>query len=160
MVTPFSSLVVKKVKFQLKSAEERWAVRFMNFITGANQLLFDGLTRELPLIGFIQGAWMVGVLDQIQIPVSEPDRPPILIDTKTRVRNEYELQKDHSLLGEHLFEYDLEFVEGQIKTSLEFWLGGREATYTPKEERWKCRSCQFALMRPVITGNNKGCSSF
>lgn len=38
-------------------------------------------------IGFIQGAWMVGVIDEIRMPVSEPERIPILVDTKTRVRN-------------------------------------------------------------------------
>ncbi|PKI62584.1 hypothetical protein CRG98_017006 [Punica granatum] len=79
--------VVKKVKVRVKSTEDRWAMRFMNFIIGANQLLFDGLTRELPLIGFVQGAWMVGVIDEIQMPVSESERIPILVDTKTRVRN-------------------------------------------------------------------------
>ncbi|XP_027086628.1 exonuclease V, chloroplastic isoform X2 [Coffea arabica] len=42
--------VVKKVKIHVASVEDTWAVKFMNFILGANQLLFDGLTRELPLL--------------------------------------------------------------------------------------------------------------
>lgn len=41
--------VIKRVKVQTESAEDVWALKFMNFIFGANQLLFDGLTRELPL---------------------------------------------------------------------------------------------------------------
>ncbi|KAF3645685.1 putative pre-mRNA-processing factor 6-like [Capsicum annuum] len=41
--------VIKKVKVHVASAEDVWALKFLNFIVGANQLLFDGLTRELPL---------------------------------------------------------------------------------------------------------------
>lgn len=78
--------VIKRVKFQTESAEDVWALKFMNFIFGANQLLLDGLTRELPLVGFIQGVWMVGIIDEIRMPVSGATRLPILVDTKTRVR--------------------------------------------------------------------------
>lgn len=41
--------VVKKVKVRIESIEDRWALKLLNFITGVNQLLFEGLTRELPL---------------------------------------------------------------------------------------------------------------
>ena len=41
--------VVKKVKVRVQSKEDTWALKFLNFIIGANQLLFEGLTRELPL---------------------------------------------------------------------------------------------------------------
>lgn len=79
--------VIKRVKVQVESAEDVWALKFMNFIVGANQLLFDGLTRELPLVGFIEGVWMVGIIDEIRMPASsESTRFPILVDTKTRVR--------------------------------------------------------------------------
>ncbi|CAN4119043.1 unnamed protein product [Withania somnifera] len=61
----------------------------------------------------------------------------------------YELQEDQSLLGEDQFEYDLDWVKGQIKSSLEVWRGEREATYTPEDERWKCRSCKFASECPA-----------
>ncbi|KAK3206057.1 hypothetical protein Dsin_020103 [Dipteronia sinensis] len=37
------------VKVLVKSFEDRWAIKFINFINGANQLLSEGLTRELPL---------------------------------------------------------------------------------------------------------------
>ncbi|KAK3206058.1 hypothetical protein Dsin_020104 [Dipteronia sinensis] len=35
--------------------------------------------------GFIEGVWMVGVIDEIQMPVNETDRNPIIVDLKTRV---------------------------------------------------------------------------
>ncbi|KAK1283111.1 hypothetical protein QJS10_CPB21g01201 [Acorus calamus] len=41
--------VVERVAIPIKSSEESWAVKLMNFIIGANQLLFEGLTRELPV---------------------------------------------------------------------------------------------------------------
>jgi exonuclease V len=41
--------VIERVDIAIRSAEESWAVKFMNFIVGTNQLLFNGLTRELPV---------------------------------------------------------------------------------------------------------------
>ena len=41
--------VVKRVTVRLSTNEDVWALKFMNFMTGVNQLLFEGLTRELPL---------------------------------------------------------------------------------------------------------------
>ncbi|KAK4370354.1 hypothetical protein RND71_009829 [Anisodus tanguticus] len=229
--------VIKKVKVHVASAEDVWALKFLNFIVGANQLLFDGLTRELPLVGFAEGVWMVGIIDEIRMPKGQSDAYPMLVDTKTRVRASlpsepqrrngrlqlmcykhlwdslvadefpsrqffgffslnpyhilsaeirentakcgfpaetltdmlrysrntwcmlppaheqlllrYELQEDQSLLGEDQFEYDLDWVKGQIKSSLEVWRGEREASFTPEDERWKCRSCKFASECPA-----------
>ncbi|KAG7950051.1 hypothetical protein I3843_13G093500 [Carya illinoinensis] len=78
--------VVKKVKARVKCKEDIWALKLLNFTIGANQLLFQGLTRELPLIGFAEGVWMVGVIDEICMPATETNMNPKLIDTKTRVR--------------------------------------------------------------------------
>ncbi|XP_018624196.1 exonuclease V, chloroplastic isoform X2 [Nicotiana tomentosiformis] len=216
--------VIKKVKVHVTSAEDVWALKFLNFIVGANQLLFDGLTRELPLVGFAEGVWMVGVIDEIRMPKGQSDTYPMLVDTKTRVRASlpgepqrrngrlqlmcykhlwdslvadefpsrqffdffslnpyqilsaeirentakcgfptetltdmlrYELQEDQSLLGEDQFEYDLNWVKGQIKSSLEVWRGEREASYTPEEERWKCRSCKFASECPASNSGSQ-----
>ncbi|TXG73896.1 hypothetical protein EZV62_002475 [Acer yangbiense] len=77
--------VITKVKVPVQSFEDRWAIKFINFINGANQLLSEGLTRELPLFGFIEGVWMVGVIDEIQMPVKETDINPMIVDVKTRV---------------------------------------------------------------------------
>ncbi|XVF19498.1 hypothetical protein REPUB_Repub11eG0115700 [Reevesia pubescens] len=234
--------VVKRVKVRVHSIEDTWAIKFINFITGANQLLFEGLTRELPLIGFVEGVWLVGVIDEIRMPEKESDRNPILVDTKTRARDSlpaepqrrngrlqlmcykylwdtlvadsfpsrqffnffslnpnyilsedirektansgfpaktlddivgyyrntcsmlppaqhqlllrYELQKDQSVLGEDQFAYDPDWLKKQIQGGLEFWLGEREASYTPEEERWKCRHCQYASVCPGNANSN------
>lgn len=231
--------VVKKVKFLGPSVEDGWALKLLNFITGVNQLLSEGLTRELPLISYIEGEWVVGVIDEIRMPGSETERNPLLVDTKTRVRPtlpseaqrrkgrfqlmcykrmwddlvsnnfptkkffdyyslnpyhilskeiiegtadlgfpaktledvmryyintcttllpaqdqlllRYEYQPDNSVLGEDQFAYDFDWLKKQINSCLEFWRGEREASYTPEEERWKCRFCQFASVCPVNT---------
>ncbi|CAA0811964.1 Exonuclease V- chloroplastic [Striga hermonthica] len=78
--------VIKRVKVEVQSTEDVWALKLMNFIVGANQLLFDGLTRELPLVWFVEGVWMVGVIDELRMSVSESKRFPMLVDTKTRVQ--------------------------------------------------------------------------
>jgi exonuclease V len=41
--------VVQRVDVAIKSAEDFWAVKFMNFIIGTNQLMFEGITREIPV---------------------------------------------------------------------------------------------------------------
>ncbi|XP_057956601.1 exonuclease V, chloroplastic-like [Malania oleifera] len=234
--------VVKKVKVLTKSVEDVWALRFINFIVGANQLMFEGLTRELPVIGFVDGVWVVGVIDEIRMPAIENERNPTLVDTKTRVqatlpaeaqrRNgrlqlmcykflwdnlvadnfpskqffdfftlnphyilseeirkntalsdfpvqtlndlvryfintccvlpqahgelllRYELQKDHSLLGEDFFSYDSDWLKNQLHSCLEFWSGEREGRYVPREECWKCRFCKFASVCPESTDLN------
>ena len=64
----------------------------------------------------------------------------------------YEFQKDNSLLGEDHFAFDSDWLKNQIHGCLEFWLGEREACYTPEEERWKCRFCQFASICPTNNG--------
>ncbi|XP_016547721.1 exonuclease V, chloroplastic isoform X3 [Capsicum annuum] len=243
-VTDITATVIKKVKVHVASAEDVWALKFLNFIVGANQLLFDGLTRELPLVGFAEGVWMVGIIDEIRIPKGQSDAYPMLVDTKTRVRASlpsepqrrngrlqlmcykhlwdslvdddfpsrqffeffslnpnrilsaeirentakcgfpaetltdmlrysrntwcmlppaheqlllrYELQEDQSFLGEDQFDYDLDWVKGQIKSSLEVWRGEREANYTPEDERWKCRSCKFASECPASNSGSPG----
>lgn len=78
--------VIKRVKVQVRTVEDAWALKLINFIVGVNQLLSEGLTRELPLIGYVEGAWMVGVVDELRIPLIESEKHPILVDTKTRVK--------------------------------------------------------------------------
>ncbi|KAL4332927.1 hypothetical protein GQ457_07G036110 [Hibiscus cannabinus] len=234
--------VVKKVKVRVESVEDSWALKFINFITCANQLLFEGLTRELPLVGFVEGIWLVGIIDELRMPENGSAKNPILVDTKTRVRDSlpaepqrrngrlqlmcykylwdtlvadsfptgqffdffslnrnyilsedirertansgfpaktlddmiqyyintcsmlpsshdqlllrYELQKDQSVLGEDQFAYDPDWLKNQIQSNLELWLGEREASYTPEEERWKCRHCQFASVCPGNPNSN------
>lgn len=78
--------VIKKVEVHVESLEDMWALKFMNFIICANQLLFEGLTREVPVVGLVQGVWMVGVIDELRMPIAGEDRNLMLVDTKTRVR--------------------------------------------------------------------------
>nr|XP_019710485.1 exonuclease V, chloroplastic isoform X1 [Elaeis guineensis] len=84
--TQLEKEVVEKVEVPIKSVEDSWALKFMNFIVGANQLMFEGLTRELPVIGVVEGVWMIGVIDEIRTPINEATLHPILVDTKTRYK--------------------------------------------------------------------------
>ncbi|KAL5056038.1 hypothetical protein RYX36_036720 [Vicia faba] len=79
--------VITRVEVKVQSQEDRWALKLLNFINGVNQLLFEGLTRELPIIGFADDVWMIGVIDEVRMPLTENDHNPILIDTKTRARD-------------------------------------------------------------------------
>ncbi|TYI37155.1 hypothetical protein ES332_A03G192700v1 [Gossypium tomentosum] len=85
--------------------------------------------------------------DVIQYYINTCSMLPISHD---RLLLRYELQKDQSVLGEDEFAYDPDWLKRQIQSNLEFWLGEREASYTPQEERWKCRHYQFAS---ICSGN-------
>ncbi|VAI83365.1 unnamed protein product [Triticum turgidum subsp. durum] len=78
--------VIERVDIAVRSAEESWAVKFMNFIIGSNQLLFNGMTRELPVIGVVEGSWMVGIIDELRMPMDGISFHPVLVDTKTRFK--------------------------------------------------------------------------
>ncbi|GJS64512.1 exonuclease V, chloroplastic [Tanacetum coccineum] len=229
--------VITRVEVLVRSAEEHWALKMINFIHGTNQLILDGLTRELPLIGFAEGVCVVGVIDEIQMMKSGDG--PTLVETKTRSQNNlpsepqqrnarlqlmcykyfwdnlltqpfpsqlflelfslnpdyvlskeirefaiqagapvqtlndvlgkyqyvcsmlpgprdqlllrYEYQQDQSLIGENEYLYDYDWVTHQIRSSIEFWKGEREASYALENERWKCRHCMYASRCPINT---------
>jgi exonuclease V len=48
-IKDFFVQVVTRVEVQVLSKEDTWAIRLLNFITGARQLQSEGLTRELPV---------------------------------------------------------------------------------------------------------------
>ncbi|WOL14838.1 exonuclease V, chloroplastic isoform X1 [Canna indica] len=80
--------VLEKVELHTESVEDYWAIKLMNFIAGAHQLLFEGLTREIPVVGVIEGIWMVGVIDEIRMPGDGygDTACPLLVDIKTRYK--------------------------------------------------------------------------
>ncbi|KAJ1377706.1 Exonuclease V [Sesbania bispinosa] len=81
--------VLEAVEVRVKSCEDAMALKLVNFINGVNQLLFEGLTRELPIVSFAfaHGIWMVGKIDEIQMPKARNDHNPVLVETKTRFRD-------------------------------------------------------------------------
>lgn len=78
--------VLEPMEVNVKSSEDYMALKLVDFINGVNQLLFEGLTRELPIISFdfAQGIWMVGKIDEIRMPKAKKDHNPMLVETKTR----------------------------------------------------------------------------
>ncbi|CAA3009604.1 exonuclease V, chloroplastic [Olea europaea subsp. europaea] len=71
-------------KVPVKSDEEVWALNFLNFIVGANQLMSKGRTRELKVVGFVEGIWMTGKIDEIRVLLTGSERYATLVETKTR----------------------------------------------------------------------------
>lgn len=60
----------------------------------------------------------------------------------------YEWQKDKSLLGQDLFEYETEWVEDNLRHYLEYWNGKRPPNAV--DERWKCSFCDFSSVCPAV----------
>eukprot|EP00850_Spirogloea_muscicola_P001700 SM000006S19465 [mRNA] locus=s6:897915:900906:+ [translate_table: standard] len=86
------------VEVKVVTVEDKWAVRLLDTISGLRQLSREGLTRELCVLGVIEGTWMVGIIDelrmvdaqQLQHKHSEASaahanvKRPLLVETKTR----------------------------------------------------------------------------
>ncbi|KAF2321787.1 hypothetical protein GH714_002824 [Hevea brasiliensis] len=131
--------VVKRVKVSVESAEDAWALKFINFITCANQLLFEGLTRfgllKLVSVGksflilqnsdcVILHTWDLVIFDRTLDDVVRYFRNTcsMLLPADNQMLLRYELQKDNSVIGEDQFAYDPDWLNGQIQGSLKFWL--------------------------------------
>lgn len=84
--TELETEVLVRVELDIRSKEDSWAVRLVNFIVGVNQLLFDGMTRELPVVGLVEGVWLIGIIDEVRMSEQSGMKQPLLVDTKTRSR--------------------------------------------------------------------------
>lgn len=85
--TELETEVLVRVELDIRSKEDSWAVRLVNFIVGVNQLLFDGMTRELPVVGLVEGVWLIGIIDEVRMCEQNGMKRPLLVDTKTRSRS-------------------------------------------------------------------------
>ncbi|KAG2075178.1 hypothetical protein BDR04DRAFT_1228933 [Suillus decipiens] len=66
----------EKVFVRTSTNEERWALRLFNLTAGLEQLIFEGITRELPVFGITHGQVVVGIIDEVtrRVP-SEVNKP-------------------------------------------------------------------------------------
>ncbi|KAG2057085.1 hypothetical protein BDR06DRAFT_952193 [Suillus hirtellus] len=55
----------KKLYVRTSTDEERWALRLFNLTAGLEQLIFEGLTRELPVFGITHGQVVCGIIDEV-----------------------------------------------------------------------------------------------
>ncbi|KAL3692413.1 hypothetical protein R1sor_006064 [Riccia sorocarpa] len=78
--------VVTRVEIEIRTKEDAWATRLLNFISGSRQLLSEGITRELPVLGLLAGTWIVGIIDELRLIEIDGQEYPLLVDTKTRRR--------------------------------------------------------------------------
>nr|XP_018682719.1 PREDICTED: exonuclease V, chloroplastic isoform X3 [Musa acuminata subsp. malaccensis] len=179
--------VVEKVEIRTESVEEYWVIQLMNFIVGAHQLLFEGLTRELPVLQLMCYKYLWDNLVTTNFPMEEffdhfklnrlyilsgdvkehiaslgfdvkmledvftyfQDTSCMLSLSHEQLLLRYELQSDHSLLGEDSFLYDAGWFQKQIHKCLEFWMGDREASFVSDDEKWKCNFCKFTSICPL-----------
>ncbi|KAG1749747.1 exonuclease V a 5' deoxyribonuclease-domain-containing protein [Suillus paluster] len=53
------------VPIRTSTHEERWALRLFNLTAGMQQLILEGLTRELPVFGITHGQVVFGIIDEV-----------------------------------------------------------------------------------------------
>ncbi|KZV35143.1 exonuclease V, chloroplastic [Dorcoceras hygrometricum] len=73
-------------RYRIRSAEDSWAIKFTNSIIHANELLVHGLTRELTIVGFTEGAWIVGRIDEVRLLKMKSEYFLMIVEKKTRRR--------------------------------------------------------------------------
>lgn len=220
--------ITEIVEVKATSREEWWGLQLYNAWACLRQLRHEGICREIPVFGKIQGIWLLGIVDEL---IEGEDGQVVLSDTKTRrkpslpsdaqklttriqlmlykhmfdqlvtadfpsddyftelrlnpeapfssefidgfeglrlpghdlgtaleetlatfrkaeplapkLETRYEWQTDQSYLGSDIFPFSKNWLQHQVKTSLSYWRGQREARGVPRSERWKCRFCNF-----------------
>eukprot|EP00897_Mesotaenium_endlicherianum_P007552 jgi/Mesen1/6825/ME000035S06200 len=76
--------VVEAVEVAVHTREDSWALRLIDSATRLRQLRLTGLAREVFVLGLVEGAWVVGVIDELRS--GGGAAPAMLVDTKTRLR--------------------------------------------------------------------------
>lgn len=69
------------VEVAVETPEDVWALKLLNTIQGIHQLLSEGMTRELYIFGELEGIFVRGVIDQLDI---QDDGCLLLVEHKTR----------------------------------------------------------------------------
>ncbi|TBU36401.1 exonuclease V a 5' deoxyribonuclease-domain-containing protein [Dichomitus squalens] len=63
------------VQIEIKTNEERWALRIVNMLTAVQTLMGLGKCREMPVFGFVHGQIVTGIIDEVvRLPL--PASPP------------------------------------------------------------------------------------
>lgn len=75
--------ITKAVHVEVTTVEDAWAVRLMDMLSGLHQLQWEGMTRELYIWGNVQGQWLRGIIDQLELDESGRIR---VVENKTRRR--------------------------------------------------------------------------
>ena len=84
--------VMERVEVAVETAEDRWAVRALDAHVGLEQLRGEGMTRELPVFGWLlpdgdaarDASFAVGIVDELWLDRSRPASRARLVDHKTR----------------------------------------------------------------------------
>ena len=85
--------VMERVEVAVETAEDRWAVRALDAHVGLEQLRGEGMTRELPVFGWLlpdgdaarDASFAVGIVDELWLDRSRPASRARLVDHKARV---------------------------------------------------------------------------
>lgn len=97
--------VQDEILIETTTEEDRWGLKIVNMLSGYQSLLATGLTREMPVFGFVGDVLVRGVIDELryeqvqpsktihsnQMPITDfiehrADYQTKLIDAKSRVR--------------------------------------------------------------------------
>ncbi|KAK9834388.1 hypothetical protein WJX74_000477 [Apatococcus lobatus] len=70
-----------EVEVETESREDVWALRLLATIESLHQLKSSGLTREIFCFGLLQGCWVRGIVDQIEL---DAEGRAVVVEHKTR----------------------------------------------------------------------------
>ncbi len=75
--------ITEVVEVETQTREDRWGLHLFNAWAGLKQLQREGLCREVPVFGQLQGVWFLGIIDQLE---HDETGSVLLSDNKTRRR--------------------------------------------------------------------------
>ncbi|KAH7914727.1 exonuclease V [Hygrophoropsis aurantiaca] len=56
----------EQITVTISTEEERWGLRLFTMITGLEEIVLTGITREFPIFGLTHGQVVIGIIDEIQ----------------------------------------------------------------------------------------------
>ncbi|DBA69738.1 TPA: hypothetical protein ACH3X2_012468 [Trebouxia sp. C0005] len=62
-----SARLPQVVEVAVSTVEDEWAVRLVDMMAGLHQLRVEGVTREMYIWGNVQGQWVRGIIDQLEL---------------------------------------------------------------------------------------------
>ncbi|WWD09676.1 hypothetical protein V865_007804 [Kwoniella europaea PYCC6329] len=72
----------EEIRVQISTDEDVWGLRFLNMLAAMEALLVLGKCRELPVVGFVKGVLVYGVIDEIiREPIPSPSTSTSSSDT-------------------------------------------------------------------------------
>ena len=159
---------MERVEVAVETAEDRWAVRALDAHVGLEQLRGEGMTRELPVFGWLlpdgdaarDASFAVGIVDELWLDRSRPASRARLVDHATRASRALPTEAQARTTRVQLMAYKTLF-DGLVRRGADCWAGFSSFSRCMKiglqtGMNWRTPSRQIASARRDLLQNTPG----